>query len=136
MKEVLNSKEMHGQKGGAGVKLIIVGLILFLIGHAGYQYVPTAYSAQDFKQDMKTSVMQGVTLPSTYGKPVAIVKGKLNQAAERHGLPYDRVIDVKKKGDLVTARVYYQVDVPLLPFGLYSYKYVFDHSATPSGFLN
>jgi len=136
MKQEVYTDSRESERGGAGVKLLIAGVILFLIGHAGYQYIPTAYQAEDFKQDMQVSVIQGVTLPRSYGKPLEIVREKLTRAANKHKLPYNRFIDVKEKGGVITARVFYQKDVPLLPFGIYTYKYVFDKSATPSGFLN
>lgn len=136
MKQVSKVTRQYAEQGGAGVKLLIALVIFMLIGHAGYHYIPTAYNGQSFKQDMETAVIQGVTLPSTYGKPIDIVKGKLIKAAENNQVPYDVFIDVKQKGDVITARVYYKENVPILPFGIYDYEYVFDHTASPSGFLS
>jgi len=134
----MNNKQDHSvnsERGGAGVKLLLVAIVIILVANAGYNFIPTAYQGENFKQEMKTAVVQGVSLPSTYGKPAAVVKHKLETAARVNGLPYDTVIDVKEKNKIVTARVYYAKKVSLLPFGAYDYKYVFDHSATPTGFL-
>ena len=134
----MNNKQDHrisSERGGAGVKLLLVAIVIILVAHAGYNFIPAAYQGENFKQEMKTAIVQGVSLPSTYGKPAAVVRHKLETAARVNGLPYDTVIDVKEKNKIVTARVYYAKKVPLLPFGAYDYNYVFDHAATPTGFL-
>ena len=125
----------EAERGGAGVKLLIVAVVIILIANAGYNFIPVAYQGESFKQEMQTAVVKGVTLPSTYGKPVEVVKFKLKNAARVNEIPYDAVIDVKEKNNVITARVYYAKKIPLLPFGVYEYHYVFDHTATPSGFL-
>jgi hypothetical protein len=35
----------------------------------------------------------------------------------------------------VQARVYYSKPIAVLPLGLYTYNYEFDHTATPTGFM-
>ena len=135
MKQVHLPGDRHSERGGAGVKFLSVAMVIILIGHAGYNYVPTAYQAASFKQDMETAVIQGITLPKTYGKPAAIVLGKLTKSAQTNQLPDDVFIDVQENNKTISARVYYEKSVPLLPFGIYDYNYVFDHTASPSGFL-
>ena len=128
-------RKLNAERGGAGVKLLLVAIVIILIANAGYNFIPTAYQGENFKQEMHTAVVQGVSLPSTYGKPAALVKHKIQTAARVNELPYDAVIDVRENNNLVTARVYYAKKVPILPFGVYEYNYVFDHTATPGGFL-
>jgi hypothetical protein len=135
MKQVHLTGNRHSERGGAGVKFLSVALVIFLIGHAGYNYIPTAYQAASFKQDMDTAVIQGIALPKTYGKPGAIILGKLTKSAQTNQLPDEVFIDVQEKNKTITARVYYEKQVPLLPFGMYDYTYVFDYTASPSGFL-
>lgn len=130
------NKERKAERGGAGVKLMLVAIVIILVAHAGYNFVPVAFQAEDFKQEMETAVVQGVSLPSTYGAPTEAVRFKLNNAARASQLPSDTLIEVKEKNNIVTARVFYSKKVQLVPFGLYEYDYVFDHSATPSGFLS
>lgn len=135
MKQVSKIKKHKSEQGSAGVKLVIAGVILFLIGNAGYSYVPTAYQSQSFKQDMETAVIQGFSLPSTAGKPIDIIRRKVETAARGNDLPTDTFIEVKETNKVITARVYYKKQVSILPFGIWDYEYVFDHSATPEGFL-
>ena len=129
-----HSKKRTSERGGAGVKLLLIALVIILIANAGYNFIPVAYRGENFKQEMKTAVVQGVSLPSTYGEPKEVVKFKISNAARVNSLPYDTYIDVKQKNSVITARVYYTEVVPVLPFGIYDYHYVFDHSVTPSGF--
>jgi hypothetical protein len=135
MKNVSDVKNRHSESGSAGVKLVVFVVIVILMAHAGYQYIPVAYQGASFKQEMETAVIQGITMPTTFGKPVALVNEKIRKAVENSGLPVDTYVDVNQKGKVITARVYYKKDVPLLPFGIYNYEYIFDHSETPSGFL-
>ncbi len=123
------------ERGSAGIKLLLVLVVIGLIANAGYHYIPTAYDSESFKQDMGTAVIQGITMPSTSGKPIDIVKRKLNAAAVSNNLPSDAYINVTEKNNVITARVFYVKKIPIVPFGIYEYDYVFDHSATPNGFL-
>ncbi|MGI8670462.1 MAG: hypothetical protein ACR2J3_11570 [Aridibacter sp.] len=125
----------NNEKGSAGSKLLLVLVVIVLIANAGYHYIPTAYDGENFKQDMGTAVIQGITMPSTAGKPIDIVKRKLNNAAVSNNLPSDAYINVTEKNNVITARVFYVKKIPVLPFGIYEYDYIFDHSATPNGFL-
>lgn len=130
------NRNVHAERGGAGVKLLIAAVVIILIANAGYNFIPAAYQGENFKQEMQTAVVQGISLPSTYGKPAVVVRHKLQTAARINELPYDAVIDVKEKNDMVTARVYYSKKIQILPFGAYEYDYIFDHTATPGGFLS
>ncbi len=59
-------KHKDSEKGGASVKLVAVLVVLFLVAHAGYNYIPVAYEAESFKQDMQTAVVQGMATPTEY----------------------------------------------------------------------
>lgn len=127
--------QKNAELGGAGVKLLIALVILLLIAHAGYNYVPVAYQGEQFKQDMQTSVIQGSLVPAGKAKPVEAVRDRLGKAMRSNDLPPGTFVEVKQVNNIIQARVYYTKDIPLLPFGVYSYQYTFDHIATPSGFL-
>ena len=122
------------ERGGAGVKLVAVLVGLFLVGHAGLNYVPTAYQGASFKQDMQTAILQGMAVPPGV-QPTDMVKGRIQKAIAADGLPADTFYEVKPSKEGITARVAYSKQVPILPFGLYNYNYQFDHTATPTGFL-
>lgn len=128
-------KHRKSETGGASAKLLAVLVGLFLIGHAGYNYVPVAYEGANFKQEMQTAVTQGMAVPPGV-QPVDMVKGKLQKAIASNNVPADAVVQVKAvNGGSVTARVAYVKQVNMLPFGIYKYKYQFDNTATPTGFL-
>lgn len=127
-------KKSSSEHGGAGVKLLMVLLVLFLIGNAGYQFIPVAYAGESLKQDMQTAVIQGISVPGR-GTPVDIVKNKILLSIESNNVPPDVFIEVKAVNNIVQAHVAYTKDVPILPFGIYNYPYEFDHTATPTGFL-
>lgn len=130
-----NSGGRGSERGGAGVKLLLVAVILILLANAGFQYIPVAYNGESFKQEMSTSVVQAIALPASYGKTTDVVKQKIISAAEEHKVPVDFQLEVKEKNKTITAHVYYVQEVPVLPFGIYNYQYVFDYTAAPNGFL-
>lgn len=128
-------KFRNGERGEAGAKLLLVLTILILIGHAGLNYVPVAYSAESMKQDMQTAVIQGLATPPRFGTPSQFIKEKITRAMAANDIPSDAYLEVKQVGTNVQARVYYTKTINILPFGIYKYNFVFDHTATPSGFL-
>lgn len=129
------TKNQNAEHGGAGVKLTLVLLFLFLLAHAGYNYIPVAYDGENFKQEMQTAVVQGVALPGANMTIADTVKNKLMRAASNNNLPSDAVIEVKPLNSIVRAHVAYTKTVNILPFGIYKYNYRFDNVATPTGFL-
>lgn len=129
------TKQMKkSERGGAGIKLIAILAVLFLIAHAGYNYIPVAYQGQGFKQDMETAILQGMAVPPGV-QPVDMVKGRLQKAIVAASLPPNTVYEVKPIKEGVSAHVVYSKQVPIIPFGIYTYNYQFDHTATPTGFL-
>ena len=122
------------ERGGAGVKLVAVLVGLFLVGHAGFNYVPTAYQGQSFRQDMQTAVVQGMAVPVGV-TPMDSVKARVQRAVISNDIPSNALVEVKPIKDGVSAHVAYSKQVSILPFGLYNYNYQFDHTATPTGFL-
>ena len=130
-----NFKEKRiNERGGAGIKMLIVGVILFLIGFASYNYIPTAYDAQNFKQDMQSAVLQASAV--TQGvSPIDSTKLRILKAVTNNNIPPNPYIEVKQDKNGLQARVYYIKKVPIIPFGIYNYQYQFDYTATPTGFL-
>lgn len=132
MDQAITKRE--SERGSAGVKFVMIFVVLIVLAHAGWNYVPVAYEAESLKTEMQTAVVQGLALPGKVN-PVDNVKARIYQAGQRNGMPSDAVVDVKQAGNALTAHVAYQKDVNILPFGLYRYTYRFDHTATPTGFL-
>ena len=129
-----DAKYRDSERGSAGVKFIIAAVVIFLVAHAGYNYVPVAYEAESMKTDMQSAVLQGMALPGKLS-PADNVKARIQKAALQNGTPPDALIDIKQAGNSITAHVAYTKRISLLPFGIYKYDYRFDHTATPTGFL-
>ncbi|HVE55193.1 MAG TPA: hypothetical protein VNB22_00085 [Pyrinomonadaceae bacterium] len=127
-------EKRSSEHGGAGVKFLIVVVILFLIGNAGYHFIPVAYAGESLKQDMHTAVIQGLAMPGRMS-PLDMVRQKVQSSVDSNNVPPDAFVEVKLVNKVIQARVAYTEDVPILPFGIYNYQYEFDHTATPSGFL-
>ena len=128
------SMARSSERGGAGVKFLMVFVVLILIANAGYNYVPVAYAGQSFKQEMDTAVVNGLAVPSRVN-PVDMIKTRLQQAAGQNNLPPNAVIDVKMASNSIQAHASYTQPVSILPFGLYTYNYQFDYTAIPVGYL-
>jgi len=128
------TRNKNSEQGSAKVKLAVVLSILFLLAHAGYNYIPVAYEGENFKQEMQTAVVQGMAVPS--GITINdMVKGKLQRAMAANNIPPDAFVQVKQINNSVQAHVAYTKQVNMLPFGIYKYNYQFNHIATPTGFL-
>lgn len=123
------------ERGGAGFKLVVVLLGLYLIAHAGYNYIPTAYEAENFKQEMQTAVVQAVALPGNNMSATDVLKTKILRAAANNNVPANALIEIKPINNVMRAHVSYVKPVEILPFGIYKYNYQFDNTATPTGFL-
>ncbi len=122
------------ERGSAGTKFFITLVVILLVANAGYNYVPVAYEAEAVKSDMQTAVLQGLAMPGKVN-PVDNVKERIQKSLNANQVPENAIVDVKMTGNTITARVAYAKEVGLLPFGIYNYVYVFDHTATPTGLL-
>lgn len=128
-------KNRESERGSAGVKFVCILAVILLIAHAGYNYVPVAYSAEAVKTDMNTAILQGMALPGKMNV-VDNVKVRIQNSFVQNDVPPDAILEVKQSGGgSLTARVAYVKQVDILPFGLYKYAYTFDHTVTPTGFL-
>lgn len=130
-----NLKKKNSENGGAGLNLLIIGVVLFLAGNAGYQYIPTAYNGESIKQEMQAAVLQGMALPPSAGDPVKVTKARIEKLIRSNDAPADAFVEVKLTKKAIQARVAYTQQVGLIPFGIYNYQYDFDYTASPTGFL-
>lgn len=127
-------RDRESERGSAGTKFAITMVIIILVANAGYNYIPTAYEAESVKSEMSTAVLQGLAMPGKLS-PVDNTKARIQRALQVNNVPSNAILDVKMAGNAITARVAYSKEVGILPFGIYNYIFVFDHTATPSGFL-
>jgi len=128
------SRNRNSERGSAGTKFMLALVVLGLVAHAGYNYIPVAYEAESMRSEMSTAVLQGLAMPGKVN-PVDNVKGRIQKAMAANALPANATLAVTQNGALINARVAYVRDVSILPFGIYTYHYTFDHTATPTGIL-
>ena len=136
MQDKLIDSKKKKQRGGAGAKFLMVAVILFLFGHAAYNYIPTAYDGENFKQRMNEIVMNAYAMPNAPTSTPEGVADRLRKFFPDNNIPADAYLKVEKVGNgMVKAQVYFKKSVNILPFGIYRYNYEFNHTATPTGFL-
>lgn len=130
-----SNKNSYGpEHGGAGVKILLIFVMLFLVAHAGYNYVPVAYEGANFRQEMDTAVVKGLAASGRM-KPMDIVTASVTRAMAANNVPEDAVVEINANKGVVEAHVSYTKEVNMLPFGIYRYQYQFDHTAMPNGYL-
>jgi len=127
-------RDRSSERGSAGVKFAIVLTVIILVANAGYNYIPVAYEAEGLKSDMAAAVLQGLAMPGKMN-PVDNVKVRIQKAMAANQAPADATLAVTMQGPVLQARVTYVKPVSIVPFGIYTYKYEFDNTATPTGFL-
>lgn len=132
MKNSMNHRT--SERGSAAVKFLMILVVLVLVAHAGYQYIPVAYQGASFKQEMDTAVVKGLAA-SGQMKPLDVVKAHIQRATFDYQIPSDALVDIQPGQGHIWAHVSYQKPVNMLPFGLYKYDYKFDYTATPTGYL-
>jgi len=133
----MNNSERYteAEHGGAATKFLIIFFVLVLIANAGYNYIPVAYDAASFRQEMDTAVVKGLAASGAM-KPMQTVTASMQRAISSYNVPPDAVVEIKPVGAaVIEVHVSYSKKVDMLPFGLYKYTYNFEHTATPSGYL-
>ncbi len=126
----------QNERGSAMFKLIAILVVLFLIGHAGWNYIPVAYNCESFKQRMNEMTLNAYAAANLPESQPESVKTRMRRIANDYDVPADAFFKVDR-GDNGTlkAQVYFKRQVDMLPFGLYRYTYEFNHTATPNNFL-
>lgn len=134
----LNMKDQNidrsSERGSATVKFLLIVMVLAIVGNAGINYVPVAYEGASLRQEMDTAVVKGLATGPRMN-PVDVVKASLQKAIYDNNVPSDAFVEVKQTPGAVQAHVMYSKQVSMLPFGLYKYKYDFNYTAVPTGYL-
>jgi hypothetical protein len=128
------NKDRSSERGGAGIKFLLVFLALAVAANAGINYVPVAYQGASFKQEMDTAVVKGLGASGRI-KPLEAVTASINKAVFDYDIPADAYVNIKPVNGIIEAHVVYSRDIDMLPFGIYKYKYNFDYLAKPTGYL-
>jgi len=129
-KTKMRSKSYQDQRGGTKMYALVALLVLFLLVHAGWNYLPAIYQCEAFKTEMQTAAVQVISTPHGLNEPLADkLKKRLRLAANDNGVPANALIEVTEAGGILKAHVRFTREINLLPFGLYKYHYQFDNTA-------
>jgi hypothetical protein len=114
----------HGERGEGRLKLLLVLVILGVVAYSGYQYVPVALQAYQFKDVMQQTVNTAAVQPQTTSDSL---KKLLTDRALEYGAPPPPAtqVQITQQEGRWQARVQYTREVPL-PF--YVYQYTFDNT--------
>ena len=118
----------HTERGEARVKFLVTIALLVAVAYVGYQYVPVAIRAYQFKDFMQQTVDKAAAL----GQRDEWVKTQLKDSFADFGVPPDALITSSQREGRMEARVQFTHPISL-PF--YIYQYDFDHTVKSTDFL-
>jgi hypothetical protein len=124
----LDLKNIHHERGGARLKLIVFLVILVVIFYAGFLYIPVAVDAYYYKDIMQNMVNQG----AAQGSDVNWVKDQLIKNGPDYHVPPDAVIQTMMQDKRIQAHVKFTRPI-VTP--VYTYNYEFDYTASSTTFL-
>jgi hypothetical protein len=127
--EIMRPESHQGQLGGTKIYAIVALLVLFLLGHAGYNYLPAVYQLENFKSEMKSATMRVLSIPHGAESLSDKLKKQIRIAGNENGVPASALIEVTEVNNSLKAHVRFTREINLLPFGLYRYQYVFDNTS-------
>jgi hypothetical protein len=117
------------ERGSANLKFLIVMIILGASAYAGYLYIPIAYRAYIFKDEMQhyadVAAAQGRT-PQWAGEQLA-------KSLPEYEVPPDAVITPTHRDQRIEIRIQF---VKPVEFPGYTYNYEFDHTVKSTAFLD
>ena len=116
------------ERGGARAKLIIAIAVLAVVAYVGYMYIPVAYDAYYFKDEMQNKV----NLAVTQGYDTSWVKDQLTKSGPEYHVPPEAIITPSQKDTRIEVRVQFTRPIS---FPGYTYNYEFDYTAKSVAFL-
>jgi len=117
-----------GERGGAGVKLLLFLAVVVIVGYIGYMYIPVAIDAYYFKDAMQNKV----NLAAVQGYDAAWLAEQLSKSKSQYNVPEDAVITPAQKEGRMEVRVQFTRPIS---FPGYTYSYDFDYTAQSTTFL-
>ena len=124
----LHLKNIHNERGGARLKLIVFLAIFAVIMYAGYLYIPVAVDAYYYRDIMQNMVNQA----AAQGSDANWVKDQLLKNGPDYHVPPDATIQASMQDKRVQARVKFTRPI-VTP--VYTYNYEFDYTAASTTFL-
>jgi hypothetical protein len=125
----MNTLPRTSERGSARLKFIIVLAIIAIVAYCGYQFIPVAYQAYQFRDLMQHDVDTAVAL----GRPTSWIKDQLTKSAAEYGIPADAVITPTQEDNRMEVRVQYTQPIE---FPGFVYNYEFDHTVKSATFLS
>ena len=117
------------ERGGSRLNFLIIMVVVAVVAYAGYQYVPIAYQASQFKVFMKDTVDSAVVTD----KDAKWVEDQLRRSLPTYGVPPDALVTVANRASRLEAHVEYTLPVPFL---ITTYQYKFNHTVTSNTLLS
>lgn len=125
---MITTTNRKSERGSARLKFVVVLAILGAIAYAGYQYIPVAYHAYLFKDQMHQKVDAAVAL----GHTTSWVTEQLTKSLPDYDIPTDAQIETTKQNDRMEVHVRY---VKPIDFPGYTYNYTFDETIRSTNFV-
>lgn len=116
------------EQGGSRFNFLLVVVVIAVVAYAGYQYVPVAYQASQFKVFMSDTVNNAAVTD----KNAAWAEDQLRKNLKNYGVPADALVTVANREARIEAHVEYSIPVPLV---VTTYQYKFDHTARSANFV-
>ncbi len=124
----------NSERGEGTLKLIIFLVVIFLVGWAGYNFIPVKYNESVLRQEMDTTVTQAMVSPNALKNQVRWTEDQVKKLGPNFDLPEDTLYEVKQgKNGGVSVTIKFKKTIALLPF--YNYNYEFDYTAKTSSFM-
>jgi hypothetical protein len=121
----------HGERGAARLKFIVVLAVVALIAYMGFQYVPVAYQAYQFKKVMDDDT----EMASAGGKSLEWLKSQIRASANDYSVPPDfKMTEPVVRDGRIEITAQFTRPVNVLPF--WTLNYNFEHTAKSSTFFN
>jgi hypothetical protein len=118
----------YNERGGARVKFLLTIAVLGVVAYVGYQYIPVAINAYQFKDFMQQSVNRAAAM----GQSGEQLKAQLKSNFNDYGVPESATITTSRNAGRMEATVQFTRPIPL-PF--YIYEYNFDHTVTSTDLM-
>ncbi len=119
------SNRRQGERGGTRLKFLIVVILLAAVAYAGYQFIPIAYQAYQFKDLMQQKVDKAAAM----GQPAELVVTELKASARQYDVPPNAEVKASMRDGRLEASVRFTKPIPLI---FYTYNYEFDNSVRSS----
>ena len=114
-----------GERGNSRLKFLIIITLVVVAAFVGYQYVPIAFQAYQYKDFMQQTVDKGAALAKTSDW----IKEQLGKNGPEYGVPANATMTIEEHEGALQVRVQYKREISLLA---YNYEYEFDKTVKSS----